>query len=215
MILNPAARVRILSGGNILWGFDHRNKVNSTAWLYRDGPSHKIVSFTLHYIINCLTLSFVWSMLACRACKLRWICTCLAQWALLVFAKIFGSLGSSPMREYYSVIQCTQCWWGTTCGCRDEESNPGSSGSETSPLPLGHCPSPIFPGTTFPGDGYIFQTKYCNILAIFRYPAQDLCQLFGTLYWRKRRIRKKWIPSAFQRFDHPPSSTKWLDTRRR
>ena len=30
-------------------GICHRNKVNSTAWLYRDGPSHKIVSFTLHY----------------------------------------------------------------------------------------------------------------------------------------------------------------------
>ena len=109
MILNPAARVQILSGGNILWGFDHctvlsaypslhsfgvvvvhwvpeqlnikavtgacklingcslalcsatssvvssgichRNEFNSTAWLYRDGPSHKLVSFTLHYII--------------------------------------------------------------------------------------------------------------------------------------------------------------------
>ena len=31
-------------------GICHRNKVNSTAWLYRDGPSHKIVSFTIHYI---------------------------------------------------------------------------------------------------------------------------------------------------------------------
>ena len=31
-------------------GICHRNKVNSTTWLYRDGPSHKIVSFTLHYI---------------------------------------------------------------------------------------------------------------------------------------------------------------------
>ena len=29
-------------------GMCHRNKINSTAWLYRDGPSHKIVSFTLH-----------------------------------------------------------------------------------------------------------------------------------------------------------------------
>ena len=104
MILNPAARVRILSGGQytmrlrslhraypslhpfgvVHWvpeqlnikavtgacklidgcslalcsatgsvvssGICHRNKVNWTAWLYRDGPSHKIVSFTLHYI---------------------------------------------------------------------------------------------------------------------------------------------------------------------
>ena len=27
-------------------GICHRNKVNSTAWLYHDGPFHKIVSFT-------------------------------------------------------------------------------------------------------------------------------------------------------------------------
>ena len=32
----------------VLAGICHRNKINSTAWLYRDGPSHKIVSFTLH-----------------------------------------------------------------------------------------------------------------------------------------------------------------------
>ena len=31
-------------------GICYRNKVNSTAWLYRDGPSHKIVSLTLHNI---------------------------------------------------------------------------------------------------------------------------------------------------------------------
>ena len=100
MILNSAARVRILSGGQytmrlrslhraypslhpsgvVHWvlseqlnikavtgacklidgcslapfsvvsvGICHRNKVNSTAWLYRDGPSHKTISFTLHY----------------------------------------------------------------------------------------------------------------------------------------------------------------------
>ena len=29
-------------------GICHINKVNSTAWLYRDGPSHEIVSFTHH-----------------------------------------------------------------------------------------------------------------------------------------------------------------------
>ena len=33
-----------------------------------------------------------------------------------------------------------QCWWATTCGCRDEESNPGPPGSEKSALPLGRCP---------------------------------------------------------------------------
>ena len=109
MVLNPAARVRILSGGQytmrlqslhraypslhpfgvVHWvpeqlnmkavtgacklidgcslalcsatgsvvssGICHRNKVNSTAWLYRDGSSHKIVSFTLHYTLH-------WSM---------------------------------------------------------------------------------------------------------------------------------------------------------
>ena len=33
-------------------GIWHRNKVNTTAWLYRDGlcPCHEIASFTLHYI---------------------------------------------------------------------------------------------------------------------------------------------------------------------
>ena len=31
-------------------GIYHRNKVKSTAWLYRDRQSYKIVSFTLHYI---------------------------------------------------------------------------------------------------------------------------------------------------------------------
>ena len=31
-------------------GICHRNKVDSIAWLYRNGPSHKIVWFTLHYI---------------------------------------------------------------------------------------------------------------------------------------------------------------------
>ena len=35
--------------GHTFSGICHRNKVNSTAWLYRDGPSDKI-SFTLHYI---------------------------------------------------------------------------------------------------------------------------------------------------------------------
>ena len=49
---------------------------------------------------------------------------------------------TAPTREYYAVIQCAQCWWATTCGCRDEESNPGPPGSETSALPLGHRPSP-------------------------------------------------------------------------
>ena len=49
---------------------------------------------------------------------------------------------TAPTREYYAVIQRAQCWWATTCGCRDEESNPGPPGSETSTLPLGHRPSP-------------------------------------------------------------------------
>ena len=31
-----------------------------------------------------------------------------------------------------------------TCGCQDEESNPGHPGSETSALPLGHRPSPSY-----------------------------------------------------------------------
>ena len=48
---------------------------------------------------------------------------------------------TAPTREYYAVIQRAQCWWATTCGCRDEESNPGPPGSETSALPLGHRPS--------------------------------------------------------------------------
>ena len=43
------------------------------------------------------------------------------------------------MRECYAVIQRAQCWWATTCGCRNEESNLGPLGSETSALPLGHC----------------------------------------------------------------------------
>ena len=29
---------------------------------------------------------------------------------------------TAPTREYYAVIQRAQCWWATTCGCRDEES---------------------------------------------------------------------------------------------
>ena len=52
--------------------------------------------------------------------------------------------GTAPTREYYAVIQRAQCWWATTCTCvcRDEESNPGPPGSETSVLPLvGHRPS--------------------------------------------------------------------------
>ena len=36
----------------------HKNEVNSTVWLYRYGPSYKIVSFTLHYndgvLIKCI-----------------------------------------------------------------------------------------------------------------------------------------------------------------
>ena len=50
---------------------------------------------------------------------------------------------TAPTKEYYAVIQRVQCWWATTCGCRDEESNPGPPGSETSTLPLGHRPSPL------------------------------------------------------------------------
>ena len=43
------------------------------------------------------------------------------------------------MREYYSVIQHAQCWWATTCGCQDEDSNPGSQSFEKSTLPLSYC----------------------------------------------------------------------------
>ena len=48
---------------------------------------------------------------------------------------------TAPTREYYAVIQRAQCWWATTCGWRNEESNPGPPGFETSALPLGHHPS--------------------------------------------------------------------------
>ena len=48
---------------------------------------------------------------------------------------------TAPTRDYYSVIQRVQCWWATTCNCRDEDSNPGPPDSEKSVLPLGHCPS--------------------------------------------------------------------------
>ena len=37
-----------------------------------------------------------------------------------------------------AVIQHAQCWWATTCGSWDEDSNPGPPGSEKSALPLGH-----------------------------------------------------------------------------
>ena len=40
----------------------------------------------------------------------------------------------TPMTEYYAVIQRAQCWWATTCGCRDEDSNPSHPGSEMSTL---------------------------------------------------------------------------------
>ena len=49
---------------------------------------------------------------------------------------------TAPTMEYCAVIQRAQCWWATTCGCRDEESNPAPPGSETSALPLGHSLSP-------------------------------------------------------------------------
>ena len=42
----------------------------------------------------------------------------------------------------YAVIQHTQCWWATTSGCRDEESNLGPPGSNKSTLPLGNCHYP-------------------------------------------------------------------------
>ena len=57
-------------------------------------------------------------------------------------AGLLARHSTAPTREYYAVIQRAQCWWATTCGCRDEESNPGPPGSETSALPLGHRPSP-------------------------------------------------------------------------
>ena len=57
---------------------------------------------------------------------------------------------TAPTREYYAVIQRAQCWWATTWGCRDEESNPGPPGSEKSTLPLGHCPSPLMHTVSHP-----------------------------------------------------------------
>ena len=67
------------TGSVVSSGICHRNKVNSTAWLYRDGPSHKIVSFTLHYITNLLhrtppdkIISWVHPCQPCQLNKLSW-----------------------------------------------------------------------------------------------------------------------------------------------
>ena len=51
-----------------------------------------------------------------------------------------------------SVNQRAQCWWATTCGCRDEDSNSGPPGSEKSTLPPGHYPSP----------GYVYIRYVCT-----------------------------------------------------
>ena len=59
------------TGSVVSSGICHRNKVNSTAWLYRDGPFHKIVSFTLHYIIHAVCILYIpgyfhpWSIGTC------------------------------------------------------------------------------------------------------------------------------------------------------
>ena len=74
---------------------------------------------------------------------------------------------TAPTREYYAVIQRAQCWWATTCGCQDEESNSGPPGSETSTLPLGHRPSPpLYPNSvpTYPII-YAFLWKPTNQLS--------------------------------------------------
>ena len=48
------------TGSVVSSGICHINKVNSIAWLYRDGPFHKIVSFTLHYItLHYITLHYI------------------------------------------------------------------------------------------------------------------------------------------------------------
>ena len=66
---------------------------------------------------------------------------------------------TTPIREYYAVIQCAQCWWAMTCGCRDEDSNPGPPGSEKSALPLGHCPCMNI--TKFMVCIFLTMTRHC------------------------------------------------------
>ena len=52
-LIDGCSLVLCLATGSVVSsGICHRNKVNSTAWLYRDWPFHKTVSFTLHYNIK-------------------------------------------------------------------------------------------------------------------------------------------------------------------
>ena len=57
-------------------------------------------------------------------------CTCNA----MVTSQAQHSTNEGVLRSNSSVLNADE----TTCGCRDEESNPGPPGSETSALPLGH-----------------------------------------------------------------------------
>ena len=80
-----------------------------------------------------------------------------------------------PTREYYAVIQRAQCWWATTCGCRDEESNSGPPSSEKSILLLGHCHSPSKEVT--------FTLQYIIYITLFYITSHHITSHYITLHY--------------------------------
>ena len=100
---------------------------------------------------------------------------------------------TAPTREYYAIIQRSQCWWATTCLCRDEESNPSLPSTEKSALPLGHCSSQSLSSVTLTSAPSALSSLICivppiflhSILALMRLQIDLILNRYFEYYWMK------------------------------